>query len=106
MKSQRNVANVHQQNILDTLQRRLESAQAKGDTALVSQLEREMQQSRGLIGSSLPKAHESHVAANRDVSKQHHQNLRSNVQRRIESARARGDQNLVAQLEREMQELS
>ncbi|NEQ26274.1 MAG: hypothetical protein F6K28_45995 [Microcoleus sp. SIO2G3] len=105
MKPQRNDAKVHQQNILNSLQHRLDTARAKGDTALITQLEREDQQSRGLIGSPLPKAQAPRVS-NVEVSNQHRQNLRSNVQRRLESARARGDQNLVSQLEREMQELA
>lgn len=38
-----------------------------------------------------------------DWVKVHHDNLRRNLERRLESARARGDQSLVSQLEREMQ---
>jgi hypothetical protein len=102
MKSQPNIANVHQQNILDSVQRRLDMARANGDANLISQLEREMQQSRGMGASPLPKAQSVRV----DVSNQHRQNLRNNVQRRLDTARARGDQDLVRQLERELHELA
>lgn len=105
MKSQRNVSNVHQQNILDSLQHRIEAARAQGDTNLVAQLEREMQQSRGMASAPLPKT-TTPRASNADVSKQHRQNLRDNVQRRLISARDRGDQTLINQLERELQELA
>ena len=102
MKSQPNIANVHQQNILDSVQRRLDMARANGDANLISQLEREMQHSRGMGASPLPKAPSVRV----DVSNQHRQNLRNNVQRRLDTARARGDQDLVRQLERELHELA
>ena len=105
MNSHRNAANVHQQNILDSLQHRLDAARAKGDVALLSQLEREMQQSRGIATASLPKTTIPRMS-NTEVSKQHRQNLRDNVQRRLISARDRGDQALIHQLEREIQELA
>ncbi|MBD2090427.1 hypothetical protein H6F67_11230 [Microcoleus sp. FACHB-1515] len=105
MKSQRNVGNVHQQNILDSLQHRLDAARAKGDANLISQLEREMQQSRGMASAPLPRTQAPRVS-NAEVTRQHRQNLRDNVQRRLNSARDRGDQNLINQLERELQELA
>ncbi|NJL22440.1 MAG: hypothetical protein HC895_19120 [Leptolyngbyaceae cyanobacterium SM1_3_5] len=64
-----------------------------------------MQQSRGMASAPLPKTNPPHVS-NVEVSKQHRQNLRDNVQRRLNSARDRGDQTLIHQLERELQELA
>ncbi|MGJ3249709.1 MAG: DUF4278 domain-containing protein [Elainellaceae cyanobacterium] len=39
----------------------------------------------------------------REVARVHNQNIQNRLQHRLEVARARGDENLVAQLEREMQ---
>lgn len=45
------------------------------------------------------------AAANAEFVTTHRSNLRSNVQRRLQVARERGDQNLVSLLERELQQI-
>jgi hypothetical protein len=97
-------AKVHQQNIFDSLQHRLNAARAKGDEGLIRQLEREMQQVRG-SSSSVRHPASAAVPSSREVAKTHQRHLRENVQRRLEVARAKGDQRLIAQLEQELQQL-
>lgn len=53
---------------------------------------------------SKPRVH-TKAAANAEFVTTHRSNLRSNVQRRLQVARERGDQNLVSLLERELQQI-
>lgn len=108
VQSNGDVANAHQQSILAGLQHRLAAATARGDMTLISQLEREMQQvkagsTRG--HSSVSAAMAGQRSPSRDTSSTHRQNLLANLQRRVEVAKAKGEQALVAQLERELQQL-
>jgi hypothetical protein len=98
------LAKAHQQNIMESLRHRIEAAKAQGDESLIKQLEQEMQQSTGAVGPSQIKAQPQRPA--KEVAKMHQQNLVTNVQHRLEIARAQGDQTLVKQLEQEMQQLT
>jgi hypothetical protein len=103
------VTQVHQQNILVALQRRIEAAKARNDLALVNQLEQEVQQVKS--GSGVQVITQAHKAsspqvASRDVSVIHRQNLLSGLQRRLEVAKSNSNQQLVAQLEQELRQLA
>lgn len=61
-------------------------------------------QNRASVGSSRPHFHQK-ASDNAEFVLTHRSNLRSNVQRRLQVARERGDQNLVSLLERELQQI-
>lgn len=108
VQSNGSVANAHQQSILAGLQHRLAAATAQGDMTLINQLEQEMQQiksgsNRGYSGVSAAMAGQR--SPSRDASGTHRRNLLANLQRRVEVAKDKGDQSLIAQLERELQQL-
>lgn len=97
-------AKVHQQNILDRLQHRLDAARAKGNAGLIQQLEQEMQQVRS--GSSPSSGYvPTPMPSPKQVATTHQQNLRENVERRLASAQAKGDEALIQQLEQELRQL-
>jgi hypothetical protein len=100
-----NVAQVHQKNILDRLQHRLNAARSKNDQGLIQQLEHEMNQSRGTTSSAAFRIQPSKTSK-MEAASAHHQNLLENVKRRLEVARASGNSTLVSQLERELQQLT
>lgn len=61
-------------------------------------------QSRASVVSSKPRFQKK-AARNEEFVMIHRSNLRTNVQRRLQVARERGDQNLVSLLERELQQI-
>jgi len=100
-----NVTQVHQKNISDRLQHRLNAARDKGDEGLVQQLEQEMQQIRGVTSPSSSRT-QPVKASTVETANAHRHNLLENVKRRLEVAKASGNSVLVNQLERELQQLA
>lgn len=62
--------------------------------------------STGLVASSVVTVPNTTMAALRELSRVHQENLRQNLARRLQTARARGDQELVKLLEAESEALA
>lgn len=62
-----------------------------------------IQLERGMSEYTVPK---TTLAATKEISRVHRENLRRNLDRRLQSAKARGDQSLISLLEAESRELA